>query len=129
MYIAIAFLSGGIIAWLLRSISLSSAIKKNMQLNEQRAEDKLLMEKLQTEHSALQHEKIHDLESFSKRYKELESVNASLQHQVAILTNKFDESDALLKAGQPVIHSLKLKLIEANNTIARYKGRMPENNK
>jgi hypothetical protein len=30
----------------------------------------------------------------------------------------------LFKAGEPVIHSLKLKLIEANNTIARYKAQL-----
>lgn len=34
------------------------------------------------------------------------------------------ELDQLLKEGQPVIHSLKMKLIEANNTIVRYKARL-----
>jgi len=55
----------------------------------------------------------------------------NMNHEIGVLKNENEmlvthnrELDQLLKEGQPVIHSLKMKLIEANNTIVRYKARL-----
>jgi hypothetical protein len=47
-----------------------------------------------------------------------------MDSDILLLQKSNEETEALFKAGEPVIHSLKLKLIEANNTIARYKAQL-----
>jgi len=54
----------------------------------------------------------------------LNSEKGSMVKEIQQLKEHNQEIDRLLKEGQPVIHSLKLKLIEANNTIARYKAQL-----
>ncbi|MBS1548764.1 MAG: hypothetical protein JSS94_02685 [Bacteroidetes bacterium] len=55
---------------------------------------------------------------------QLESEKENLISENSVLKLRNQELDQLLKEGQPVIHSLKMKLIEANNTIVRYKARL-----
>ena len=45
-----------------------------------------------------------------------------MDESLVLLQKDNEETEKLLKAGQPLIHDLKMKLIEANNTIARYKA-------
>lgn len=61
--------------------------------------------------------------NFETKTQLLEKEKQELKQEVGELKQKNMELDQLLKEGQPVIHSLKLKLIEANNSIARYKGK------
>lgn len=61
--------------------------------------------------------------NFETKSQQLEKEKHDLKQEVSELKQKNMELDQLLKEGQPVIHSLKLKLIEANNNIARYKGK------
>jgi hypothetical protein len=45
---------------------------------------------------------------------------------ILLLQKSNEETEALLAKGEPAINELKLKLIEANNTIARYKAQLGE---
>ena len=56
--------------------------------------------------------------------KEAHDLNKQMDSDILLLQKSNEETEALLKAGEPVIHSLKVKLIEANNTIARYKAQL-----
>ncbi|HMT95875.1 MAG TPA: hypothetical protein PKC62_04235 [Ferruginibacter sp.] len=49
-----------------------------------------------------------------------------MDESLVLLQKDNEETEKLLKAGQPLIHDLKMKLIEANNTIARYKAQLEQ---
>jgi hypothetical protein len=51
----------------------------------------------------------------------LKLINKRLDEDILLLQKSNEETEALLEAGQPVIHALKLQLIAANNYIARNK--------
>jgi hypothetical protein len=46
-----------------------------------------------------------------------------------LLQKSNEQTEALLQAGQPEVHALKIQLIEAQNTIARYKAQLAEKTK
>ena len=46
-----------------------------------------------------------------------EAINL-MNNDILLLQKNNEETEALLKAGNPEIHNLKLQLIEANNAIA-----------
>lgn len=57
-----------------------------------------------------------------KKLQESKALIRVLDENILLLQKSNEETEALMKAGLPAMHELKLKLIEANNTIARYKG-------
>lgn len=65
-----------------------------------------------------------ELENCQSEITHLKEENMRLIANVAKLETRNLELDQLLKEGQPVIHTLKMKLIEANNTIVRYKAQL-----
>lgn len=62
--------------------------------------------------------------SHNLKVKEMENEIQRIVMENEFLKLRNQELDQLLKEGQPVIHSLKMKLIEANNTIVRYKAQL-----
>ena len=54
----------------------------------------------------------------------LTSYNKRLEENVFILQKSNEETEALLKTGEPELYNIKIRLIEANNKIARYKGQI-----
>ena len=58
-----------------------------------------------------------------KRLKEAELQISSMDQDILLLQKSNEETEELLRKGQPELHQLKLKLIEANNTISRLKAK------
>ncbi len=83
-----------------------------------------MKEKLRKENQVVYQQKEIQEAEFSRKLKEAEQQNRVMDEDILLLQKHYEETEALLKAGQPEIHQLKLKLIEANNTIARYKAQL-----
>lgn len=86
--------------------------------------EKLIRERFQKENSLL-----HDNRELSQsenelKIQQLQQLVKMMDEDILLLQKSNEETEAMLKAGDPMIHSLKLKLIEANNTIARYKAQV-----
>ncbi len=86
--------------------------------------EKLIRERFQKENSQL-----HDNRELSQsenelKIQQLQQLVKMMDEDILLLQKSNEETEAMLKAGDPMIHSLKLKLIEANNTIARYKAQV-----
>ena len=58
----------------------------------------------------------------SKKLSEAKAIIKRLDTDILLLQKSNEETEALLAAGQPALHLLKLQLIEAHNLIARYKA-------
>jgi hypothetical protein len=47
-----------------------------------------------------------------------------MDNDILLLQQSNEETEELLKSGKPELHNIKLQLLEANNTIARYKSQL-----
>lgn len=118
IYILGSFAAGFITAWFIRSTAFAK-IKKMQQDTEGFLErEKLGKERLQRETDLFyqrESELIKKLETAGLRNKQMDT-------DIILLQKSNEETESLLNATEPEVYALKLKLIEANNAIARMKG-------
>lgn len=124
LYISIAFIAGFILAWVLQTLQIQKIRKIHKSTEGLLESEKLMKEKLRKENQVVYQQKEIQEAEFSRKLKEAEQLNRIMDEDILLLQKHYEETEALLKAGQPEIHQLKLKLIEANNTIARYKAQL-----
>mgnify|MGYP001163292700 FL=1 len=124
IFTSAAFVLGFLIAWILRSNSLANVNKLHRSTKGFLESEKLIRETLQKEINQLHQVKEAAEMDFARKMKEANDLNKQMDSDILLLQKSNEETEALLKSGEPVIHSLKLKLIEANNTIARYKAQL-----
>ncbi len=122
IYTGVAFITGFIVAWITRSITLNRLSKLQRSTQGYLESEKLMKETVQKENiMAHQMKQATELEC-GKKLQESKALIRVLDENILLLQKSNEETEALMKAGLPAMHELKLKLIEANNTIARYKG-------
>ena len=124
IYAGIAFLVGFGIAWLLRSITLAKLAKLQKSTQGYLESEKLMKETLHKENIQVhQHKMATELE-YAKKLKQAQELNRILDEDILLLQKSNEETEALLQAGEPEIHALKIKLLEAQNTIARFRAQL-----
>lgn len=129
IYTSAAFISGFGIAWILRSFEMEK-IKKALKSAKGYLESETLKkETLQKENVQIhQLKQIVELES-TKKLADARAIIKRLDTDILLLQKSNEETESLLAAGQPALHSLKLQLIEAQNIITRYKAQSPMTSK
>lgn len=122
IYTGIAFVVGFVLAWIIRTLNIAQVSKKLKSVDGFRESEKLKKETLQKENVQInnmrlagEHELIGKLKLAQKQIQEMD-------RDILLLQQSNEETESQLLAGQPEIHALKIKLIEAQNTIARLKG-------
>ena len=122
IYAGIAFITGFLIAWIIRTITLAK-IKKLLKGTQGYLESEKLKKETVQRENVLAHQMKQSIElELTRKLKESQEINKVLDENILLLQKSNEETEALLKAGQPALHDLKLKLIEAYNTNARYKA-------
>lgn len=124
IYSLVAFVAGFLIAWLLRLVTILPLKKSNKSLAGYLESEKLRKETLLKENTSLHETKRLLNETHEARLKALQQLATRQDEDILLLQKSNEETESLLEAGQPVIHSLKMQLIEAQNTIARYKAQL-----
>lgn len=122
IYTSSAFIAGFILAWIIRTFALAKTRKSLKSTNGYLESERLMKETLQKENSFLHQTKLASELDFTRKLKESRDLNKMLDQDILLLQKSNEETEALLQTGQPALHELKLKLIEAYNTIARYKA-------
>lgn len=128
IFILVSFLFGFVSAWIIRSVSYFK-LKKNQKSTEGLLESEKLIKETLRKESALAFKMKESVEAELGR--KLEQSNALIKvmdEDIILLQKSNEETEELLKITQPEIHALKLKLIEANNTISRLKSQLTEKN-
>jgi len=120
----LALILGVVVGWILRSIGYRSLKDKASILGAQLLQNQQQSEILKNELASSENSYKELHESYDINRVKANEDNVVLQEELLQLTAKLAETDALLLSGQPVVHALKLKLIEANNTIVRYKSKL-----
>jgi hypothetical protein len=122
--VSLAFIAGFITAWALRSITVVKIKKSRNSIEGFLKSEKLMKETLQKENSLLYQSKQSTENDFLKKQHEALSIIQMQEQDILLLQRSNEETEALMQAGLPGLNDLKLKLLEANNTIARIKGQM-----
>lgn len=122
IYIGTAFIIGFGLAWLIRTISVAK-IKKALKSSQGYLESETLKKEILQKENV----QVHQLKQTAeldcvKKLAEAREINKRLDADILLLQKSNEETEALLEAGQPALHALKLQLIEAHNIIARYKA-------
>lgn len=123
IYIVIAaFVVGAVLGAIIIYIRLGKIQKQLRSSDGYLESEKLKKETLQKELNSVYQAKETIELTLKQRLKEAAIVNKRMDEDILLLQKSNEETEALLKAGQPELHALKVQLIEANNTIARLKG-------
>ncbi len=86
--------------------------------------EKLRKETVQKENVMLHQAKQGVELELKKRLNEVLAINKLMDQDIMLLQKSNEETEAMLEAKEPAVHTMKLKLIEANNAIARYKAQL-----
>jgi hypothetical protein len=130
--IIIAILSltvGFIIAWAMRTVTLSKVKKLKNSIEGFLESEKRMKETLQKENTILYQTKQIAENDFLKKINEASAIIKMQEEDILLLQKSNEETEAAMQAGLPGLNELKLKLLEANNTIARFKGQVESKEK
>ena len=122
IFFAVAFVIGFLIAWVLRTLAIAK-IQKALKSTQGYLESAVLKKEiLQKENLQIHQQKqIAEMECH-KKLEQANQLNKMLDSDILLLQKSNEETEALLQQGQPALHALKLQLLDAQNTIARYKA-------
>lgn len=126
VFVILAFVVGLLVGLVILYVKLSQANKKMKSGAGYLESEKLIKETLQKELKSVYQAKEAMEHTLTQRLKQAAMLNKRMDEDILLLQKSNDETEALLKAGQPELHSIKLQLIEANNTIARLKGMLSQ---
>jgi uncharacterized membrane-anchored protein YhcB (DUF1043 family) len=126
IYVAVAFVVGLLVGLLILYIRLAQVNKKLKSNAGFLESEKLIKETLQKELKSVYQAKDTMEQTLKQRLREAAVINKRMDEDILLLQKSNDETEALLQAGQPELHSIKLQLIEANNNIARLKGMLAQ---
>ena len=126
IYIVIGFIVGFVAAWIIQLIAIQKIKKENKSVKGLLESEKLIKETAQKENYFLLQNADAALLTTKVKLKSAEDLIKIMDTDILLMQKSNEDTEALLAKGEPAIHELKLKLIEANNVIARYKAQVGE---
>ncbi|HMO61933.1 MAG TPA: hypothetical protein PKC39_06780 [Ferruginibacter sp.] len=127
LYILAAFIAGMGIAWFIGVRKLQKERRALKSASGFLESERLMKETLQKELAALhQHKMAAELE-LTNKLQAAENIIREMDSDILLMQKNYEETEALLKVTQPEVHALKLQLIEAQNSIARLKAMLADN--
>lgn len=88
--------------------------------------ERLMKEKLRKENNTVYQAKETIENELQQKLAEAVHITKMMDQDILLLQKSNEETEAILEAGAPMMNALKLKLIEANDRIARYKAMVGE---
>ena len=125
LYIGGAFILGFAIALTICILQWMKIRKNQKSLEGFLESEKLIKERFQKENKWLFDVKENTQNEYELKIRQLQAIIKTMDEDIILLQKHNEETEALLHATNPVVHSLKLRLLEANNTIARFKAKVP----
>ena len=127
LYISAAFIIGFGVAWILKTMEIQKLKRSENSLNGLLESERLVKETLRKE-SALAFQLKETIEAdFGKKLKEAEQLIKVMDRDILLLQKSNEETEILFKKLDPEMYDIKIKLLEANNTITRLKGQIAQN--
>jgi translation initiation factor 2B subunit (eIF-2B alpha/beta/delta family) len=124
IYTSGAFVAGFAIAWIIRTINIVKIRKSENSANGSWERERLMKENAQKEVAHTHNAKEQAEREYEKKLLAAHNIMKQMDNDILLLQQSNEETEELLKSGKPELHNIKLQLIEANNTIARYKAQL-----
>ena len=122
IFSGVAFVLGFAIAWILRTLTVLK-INKALKSTQGYLESALLKKETLQKENVQVHQLKQSVEmECGKKLEQANKLNKILDADILLLQRSNEETEELLLNGLPAMHALKLQLLEAQNTIARYKA-------
>ena len=123
LVIIISLIVGFASAWIIQFIRIQKISREVKSMGGMLESEKLIKETLRKENAmAFQLKETAELE-LSAKLKEAQTNIKMMDQDILLLQKSNEDTEELLKVTQPEVHQLKIKLIEANNAILRYKAK------
>jgi hypothetical protein len=123
LVIIISLIVGFASAWIIQLIRIQKISREVKSMSGMLESEKLIKETLRKENAmAFQLKETAELE-LSAKLKEAQTNIKMMDQDILLLQKSNEDTEELLKVSQPEVHQLKIKLIEANNAILRYKAK------
>jgi len=113
----------------MRTVTVSKIKKLKTSIEGFLESEKRMKETLQKENTILYQTKQIAENDFLKKINEASAIIKIQEEDILLLQKSNEETEAEMQAGLPGLNELKLKLLEANNTIARIKGQVESKEK
>ncbi len=123
--IAGACFAGGFLIALIIHLVVRAKLKKELKSTQGFLEsEKLKKETLRKENATLFDLRQANESDLIRKLQESQTLIKRMDEDILLMQKSNEETEAQLQITQPELHAIKLKLIEAQNTIARYKGQL-----
>lgn len=124
LYAAIGFVVGFSLAWFIRTIFIFQLKKSKRSTDGFLESERLMKETLKNENAVSQKQKQTIEIELTRKIADMQKIIRQMDADILLMQKSNEETEAQLAAGQPELHQFKMKLIEAQNTIARYKAQL-----
>lgn len=124
LYAAIGFVVGFSLAWFIRTIFIFQLKKSKRSTDGFLESERLMKETLKNENAVSQKQKQTIEIELTRKIADMQKIIRQMDADILLMQKSNEETEASLAAGQPELHQFKMKLIEAQNTIARYKAQL-----
>lgn len=116
------FVGGFVLAFIIQLMRIMKLKKELKSTSGYLESERLMKENFKKENNTLQQlRQVNELELI-KKLQEANALNKKMDEDILLLQKSNEETEQQLATSQPELHAIKLKLIEAQNTIARYKA-------
>ena len=116
------FAAGFILAFIIHLIVKSKLSKELKSAQGFLESEKLMKETLKKENNTLfQLRQANEIELI-KKLQEAQALNKRMDEDILLLQKSNEETEQQLRITQPELHAIKIKLLETQNNLARYKG-------
>ena len=116
------FVVGFIVAFIIQLLAIMRLKKELKSTKGYLESEKLMKENLKKENLSVYQLRQASEVDLIKKLHVAEALNKRLDEDILLLQKSNEETEQQLQVTQPELHIIKLKLIEAQNTIARYKA-------
>ena len=116
------FVVGFIVAFIIQLLAIMRLKKELKSTKGYLESERLMKENLKKENLSVYQLRQASEVDLIKKLQVAEVLNKRLDEDILLLQKSNEETEQQLQVTQPELHSIKLKLIEAQNTIARYKA-------
>jgi len=124
IFSSISLLVGFSTAWILRTIEIAKIKRIHIGTEGLLESEKLIKETLRKESArAFQMKETVEAE-LGRKLQNAESIIKQMDNDILLLQKSNEETEKLLQTTEPELYNLKVKLLDANNTISRLKGQL-----
>lgn len=116
------FAAGFILALIIHLVIKAKLTKELKSVQGFLESEKLMKDTLRKENSTLFQLREANEAELIKKLQQAQALNKRLDEDILLLQKSNEETEEELRITQPELHAIKMKLLEAQNNLARYKG-------